>query len=663
MAVTKKNILNRLNFVLLFIVVFFIAIAAQLVNIQFVEGDRYRGLSEQLTIRTDTIHANRGSVFSADGSLLATSMSQYEIRMDLVTVNGNVFEKNVKGLSKELSKMFGNSASKWETKLRRGRSKKSRYLFIARNVGYTDYVKIKKFPIFNLGVYKGGFIAEQTTVRAHPLDKVAERTIGYDDYRGAPGIEGAYRSYLTGVNGVRLKQKIAKGQWKPINDNNEKEPINGKDIVTTIDVNIQDIAHHSLLRQLEFYKAEHGCVVVMETKTGEVKAISNLGRSLAGKYYEKRNYAVYESHEPGSAFKVMAMVVALESGKIDTSTVVDTGTGRYRMHGRYISDSKRGGYGKISAARALEVSSNIAFARLIDENFGEHPEEFINPLLRMNLNNKLGLPIKGEGAPLIPSPGHEIWSKNALPSIAYGYNLKLTPLQTLTFYNAIANNGEMVKPSFVKEIRSYDKHVQKFDKVVINPKICSEKTIGKVQEILKNVVFRGTGRSLYEENFSMAGKTGTARTEYGNYQEWVKNKKYISSFTGYFPAENPKYSCIVVIHKPDKTVGYYGADVSGPVFKDIAQKIYTSNHEINIAENKVPEFESVDKNFDRYNKLSDVELKSIPNVKGMAAMDAISILENLGLKVQVEGNGKVVEQSINEGEKLVKGSTIFIKLV
>ncbi|MFD1294703.1 penicillin-binding protein [Lutibacter holmesii] len=663
MAVTKKNILNRLNFVLLLVVVFFIAIVTQLVRIQFVHGDKYRSMSEDLTIKTDTIYANKGSVFSTDGSLLATSMSQYEIRMDLVTVDGEVFEKNVKGLSKELSKMFGNSASTWETKLRRGRSRKSRYLFIARKVGYTDYVKIKKFPIFNLGVYKGGFIAEQTTVRAHPLDKVAERTIGYDDYRGAPGIEGAYRSYLTGINGVRLKQKIAKGQWKPINDNNEKEPINGKDIVTTIDVNIQDIAHHSLLRQLEHYKAEHGCVVVMETKTGEVKAISNLGRGRNGKYYEKRNYAVYESHEPGSAFKVMAMVVALESGKIDTSTVVDTGNGRYRLHKRYISDSRRGGYGKISAARALEVSSNIAFARLIDENFGEKPEEFINPLLQMNLNDKLGLPIKGEGAPLIPSPGHKIWSQNALPSIAYGYNLSLTPLQTLTFYNAIANNGEMVKPRFVKEIRSYDKHVEKFEKEVINPQICSQETISKVQEILKNVVERGTGTRLYDKNFSMAGKTGTARTEYGNYQEWVKDRKYISSFTGYFPAEDPKYSCIVVIHKPDKSVGYYGADVSGPVFKDIAHKIYTSNHIINSIENTTPDFRSVQKNYSAYNTIADIEFKSIPNVKGMAAMDAISLLENLGLKVKVEGNGKVAEQSMNEGEKLVKGSTILIKLV
>ena len=662
MATTKKSILNKLNVVVIIIAFFLVAIIFRLTDIQFSDGDKYRNLSEQLTLRNDTIYANRGSVFSADGSLLATSMSQYEIRMDAFTVDSEVFEKNVRSLSQELSKMLGNTTAHWERKIRKARNTKNRYLFITRKLGYTEYMKIKSFPIFNKGMYKGGFIAEQSTVRAHPLNKVAERTIGYDDYRGAPGIEGAYRKYLTGKNGLRLKQKIAKGQWKPINDRNEKEPINGKDIVTTLNVNIQDIAHHSLLRQLEYYEAEHGCVVVMETKTGEVKAISNLGRSSKGKYYEKRNYAVYESHEPGSAFKLMAMVAALESGSIDTSTIVDTGKGRYRMHGRYINDSKRGGYGEISAARALEVSSNIAFARLIEENFGDNPEKFINLLYKMNLNNKLGLPIKGEGTPLIPGPGHKIWSKNALPSMAYGYNLKLTPLQTLAFYNAIANNGEMVKPRFVKEIRSWNKHVESFEKEVINKAICSKETVAKIQEMLKNVVFRGTGRKLYSEDFSMAGKTGTARVEYGNYEEWLKDKKYISSFTGYFPTENPKYSCIVVIHKPNIKTGFYGADVSGPVFKDIAQKIYTTNHIINEIENKTPDFESVKNNFEKYYSIANKEFNSIPNVKGMAAMDAISLLENLGLKVSFSGNGKVVEQSLSVGEKLIKGARINIKL-
>lgn len=646
----------------MFITLFLVLIVVKLTNIQYAEGDKYRSLSKQLTLRNDTIFANRGNVFSDDGSLLATSMSQYEIRMDAYTVDAKVFKKNIRSLSVELSKMLGNTASYWERKIKKARSTKNRYLFITRKLGYNDYIKIKKFPIFNLGMYKGGFIAEQTTVRAHPLGKVAERTIGYDDYRGAPGIEGAYRSYLKGKHGWRMKQKIAKGQWKPINDNNEREPVDGKDIVTTIDVNIQDIAHHSLLRQLEYYNAEHGCVVVMETKTGEIKAISNLGINSVGKYYEKRNYAIYESHEPGSTFKLMSMVAALESGAIDTSTIVDTGKGRYKMHGRYIHDSKRGGYGKISAARALEVSSNIGFARLIDENFEKTPEKFINILKRMHLNELLGLPIKGEGNPEIPSPGDKKWSKNALPSIAYGYNLRLTPLQILTFYNAIANNGEMVKPKFVKEIRSRNKYVKRFDKEIIDSQICSKETIDKVQEILKNVVIRGTGIKLYDKNFSMAGKTGTARTEYWM-PDWESNRRYISSFTGYFPAENPKYSCIVVIHKPDLKKGYYGADVSGPVFKDIAHKIYTSNHIINKIGVDMPNFASVQNNFNSYYTKSNKEFNSIPNVMGMAAMDAIPLLENIGLKVSSKGEGKVKEQSINAGEKLIKGVTIVLKTI
>ena len=662
MAVVKKDILNKLYIVFVCIVLFLGLIIVRLTNIQFADGKKYRDLSEQLTLRNDTIYANRGSVFSADGSLLATSMTQYEIRMDAVTVDGELFEKNIRGLAKELSKMLGDSALNWETKIRKARSNKNRYLFITRKVGYNDYLKIKSFPIFNKGMYKGGFIAEQSTVRAHPLGKVAERTIGYDDYRGAPGIEGAFRNYLKGQNGIRMKQKIAKGQWKPINDNNEKEPINGKDIVTTIDVNIQDIAHHSLLRQLEYYNADHGCVVVMETETGEIKAISNLGRSKAGKYYEKRNYAVYESQEPGSAFKLMALVAALDTKAIDTNTMVDTGTGRYRMHGRFINDSKRGGYGEISAARALEVSSNIAFARLIDENFIERPDVFIDKLKEMHLNEKIGLPIKGEGSPVIPDPEHKLWSKNAMPSMSYGYNLMLTPLQTLTFYNAIANNGEMVKPRFIKEIRANNKSIETFDKEIIDKSICSKETIAKVQQILKNVVVRGTGKKLYSKNFSMAGKTGTARLEYGNYEEWVKEKKYSSSFTGYFPTENPKYSCIVVIHKPDKKVGYYGADVSGPVFKDIAQKIYTSNHIVNEIDKSIPVLTSTTSNYESYYSKLNKEFNSIPSVKGMALMDAIPFLENLGLKVSYSGSGKVKTQSIEEGSKIEKGMLIKLTL-
>ncbi len=666
MATEKKNILSRLYFFFVFLTLFFIAIVVQLTRIQYLEGDKYKNISEKKTIKNDTIHANRGNVYADDGSLLATSMTRYEIRMDASKPDDDtVFEENIQGLSIELSKMLGKSSDYYVRLIRKARNKKpkpNKYLLIARNVGYLDCQKMKTFPIFNLGMYKGGFIAEQSTKREHPLGKIAERTIGYDDYRGAPGIEGAFKVYLRGKSGWRLKQRIAQGQWKPINDSNEVEPQDGRDIITTINVNIQDIAHHSLLRQLEYYNADHGCVVVMETETGEIKAISNLGRTKEGKYYERLNYAIGESHEPGSAFKLMSMIAALEAKVIDSSTVVDTGKGRYRMYGRYIGDSKHGGYGEISAAKAFEVSSNIGFARLIDENFNKNPNKFINSLKSMHLNKKLNLSIKkGEGTPNIPSPGDKIWSKNALPSIAYGYNLSLTPLQTLTFYNAIANNGEMVKPRLVKEIRSWDKKVEVFNKEVIDSKICSQSTINKVKEMMKNVVERGTAKTLYSKDFSMAGKTGTARTEYWM-DDWEQNKRYISSFTGYFPADNPKYSCIVVIHKPKVEKGYYGADVSGPVFKDIAQKIYTNVPLLKEINNSKPQFASVDKNFENYNNVEANGNKKVPNVKGMVGMDAVSLLENLGLKVHFNGNGKVVSQSIEKGSKLIKGKVIQLEL-
>ena len=330
------------------------------------------------------------------------------------------------------------------------------------------------------------------------------------------------------------------------------------------------------------------------------------------------------------------------------------------MYGRYIHDSKKGGYGEISAARALEVSSNIGFARLIDENFGEDPDEFIDALKKMHLDKTLNLSIKkGEGIPEIPAPGDEKWSKNALPSIAYGYNLRLTPLQTLTFYNAIANGGEMVKPRLVNEIRSWDKKIEVFGKEIIDPKICSDATIGKVQEMLKNVIIRGTGETLYSEDFSMAGKTGTARVEYWM-SDWSSNRRYTSSFTGYFPAENPKYSCIVVIHKPNLKKGYYGADVSGPVFKDIAQKIYRDVPVLEEIENVALNFDSLNQDFESYNSFA--QNSKIPNVKGMTAMDAVALLENLGLKVEFEGSGRVKNQSLKSGEFLVRGTIIKLEL-
>lgn len=650
---------------------FLLAIVFRVFNIQYIQGEKYKQLSTELTIKQDTIYANKGNVYAADGNLLATSMSKYTIRMDVVAVDTNVFEKNIAALSKELSSMFDKPASYYENKLRRAKSRKNRYLLIARNVGYNDYLKMKTFPIFNLGVYRGGFIAEHKTVREHPIGKIAERTIGYDDFRGEAGIEGAFADFMQGENGLRWKQKIAKNQWKPISDVNEKEPVDGHDVITTIDVNIQDITHHALLKQLEIFEADHGCAVVMETATGEIKAISNLGRTSKGKYYEKRNYAVWESHEPGSTFKLASLMAALDDKVIDTSTVVDTEKGKIYIHNRKIEDSHRGGYGKISAARVFEVSSNVGIVKLMKEHYDENPEKFISKLEKYGFTKPVGFQIKGEGKPFIPTPDNKSrWNKISLEWMSWGYGVSVTPMQTLMFYNAVANNGVMVKPRFVKELRKQDKAEKVFKTEVVNPKIASEETLKKVRKVMENVVVKGTAENIYSPNFSMAGKTGTAKKFIPRTKnkdgEWVggyySTERYVASFAGFFPAEEPKYSCIVVIHDPDKKKGYYGATVAAPVFKEIAQKIYTTTPIDNQSVKDKTEFAAIDKDYKNYDKKLSKEYSLIPNVEGMNGMDAVSLLENIGLKVEFSGVGKVNYQSLKKGEKLVKGKTIVLKL-
>ncbi|MFP2997394.1 penicillin-binding protein [Spongiivirga sp. MCCC 1A20706] len=640
---------------------FAIAVAVKLVNIQLVEGGKYKELAQISNFKNDTITANRGNIYAADGSLLATSMPKYDIRIDVMTISQKNFSKHVKGLADSLSTMLGEPSDFYLKKLRIARQTKNRYLLITRGLGYADYMRIKSFPLFKLGAYKGGLIVEQRTIREHPIGKMAARTIGHDrkdeeGYYSRVGIEGAFREFLRGSEGYQLKQKIAKGQWKPIDNANEVEPKDGYDVVTTIDVNMQDIAHQSLLRQLEHYKADHGTVVVMETETGEVKAISNLGKAKKGGYYERLNYAIGESHEPGSTFKLMTMIAALEDRVIDTSDVVDTGNGRYKFYDRTVRDSKWGGFGKVSMAQAFELSSNVAFARIIDEKYKQKPERFVNRLYNMGLNDKLGLPILGEGNPSIPHPTDKYWSGTSLPWMTHGYGVSMTALQTLTFYNAIANDGKMVKPRFVKEIRAWNKSYKSYKTEVIDASICSKETALKAKEMMKNVVRRGTAKNIYSPDFSMAGKTGTCQYNY-----WIESGRYISSFAGYFPADNPKYSCIVVIHQPDKEIGYYGADVAAPVFKEIAMKIYTDTPFINEVENLVVENVLADPDYQTYFTKAQNDQAIMPNVKGMVVMDAVALLENMGLQVSFSGTGKIKEQSIKPGVEIKGIKKVTIK--
>jgi cell division protein FtsI (penicillin-binding protein 3) len=666
MVEDNKNSTVRIYIVAVVIFLMAVAIVLKITNIQWVEGDSLRKLANKHSIKNFVIPANKGNIYSADGSLLATSIPNYNIRFDAMAPNAKDFQKYIKPLSDSLATLFNKPSNYFQSELSRARANSNRFYLLARDLSYTDYMKIKQFPLFKLGIYRGGIIVEQKVVRKHPIGEIASRTIGYERItpEGLPdgkGIEWAFRKYLNGKDGKVLKQKIAKGQWKPIRDVNEVEPQDGYDIISTLDVYIQDIAHHALMDQLVKYKADHGCVVVMETKTGYVKAISNLGKVAENSYVETTNYAIAESHEPGSTYKLADLMTLLEDKKVDTSAVYNTNGGVISYFGNKVVDSHEGGYGVISLAKGFEKSSNTVMVQAVYNNYKNEPSKFVNHLNAYGLNSRLGLPFQGEGKPYIPQPTDKTWSNISLPWMAFGYGVSITPLQTLTYYNAVANNGEMVKPQFVSEIKEWNNTVKKFDKMVMNPKICSQETILKLKAVLENVVKRGTASKLYTKDFSMAGKTGTAQANYGS--NGGVDKHYISSFVGYFPADLPKYSCIVVVHDPDSSNNnYYGADVAGPVFKRIAQKIFTDSPTKNVVKNLELKNPNQEKNYSDYYVKSQDKKNVIPNLKGMSGMDAVAILGNLKVKVKVIGVGKVKKQSLNPGEAIKSDTIITLEL-
>ena len=646
----SKKLMQRFYLLVTLILIFSFILIFKLFHIQFYENETGLGFEPESIVKNVVLEPSRGNIYASDGNILATSIPRYELHWDSDITDDYLFETKKKTLADSIASMTGVSSKFILKKLEKAKKNKNRYLLIAKNVSYSDYKKYKTFPIFNQNVYRGGLIVEQEIKREHPLGKIAERTIGYEklDNNGSyfrVGLEGAFSEYLRGNPGIRLKQKIANGQWKPISDSNEKEPTEGFDLYTTLDVNIQEIVHNTLLGQLEKFGAEHGTVVLMEVKTGEIKAIANLGRTVEGKYYEKLNYAVGEAHEPGSTFKLMAMIAALEDKVIDYNSLINTGKGELKFFGKYkVKDSKRGGHGIITASKAFEVSSNVGLVKIIYDNYKDNPKKFVDRLYNLGLNKTLGLPIKGEGIPKIPYPTDSNWDGLDLPWMAYGYGVAITPLQTLAFYNAIANDGEMVKPRFISKISNFGNLPTKvFSKHTLNPSVCSKETLNKVQQMLFNVVDKkwGTAFNIKDQLLSMAGKTGTCQVDYTS-----EEVQYISSFVGYYPVENPKYSCIVVIHRPNKSIGYYGSTVAAPVFKTIAKKIF----------NDIPKKIEIS-----YSAFADLENNTVPNVKGLNQKEAIKKLKNKGMTVKVKGKGIVKSQSIKPGSKIKNQQKIIIE--
>ena len=651
----NSPILSRFYLLVFGLTLFAFVLIGKLIYIQFYIGEEGVNVGSGTIIKNVVLEPSRGNIYSADGNILATSIPRYELHWDAIVPSERVFNVNKKALADSLKLFMNRSSDEILIMIEEVRSSKNRYWLVAKNLSYSEYVRYKTFPIFNKSSYRGGLIAEQQIVREHPLGKIAERTIGYEkkDMNGrfiTVGLEGAFSQYLRGNSGLRLKQKIANGQWKPISDSNEKEPTEGYDLHTTINVNMQDIAHNALLTQLDKFEAEHGTVVLMEVETGAIKAIANLGRTDEGKYFEKLNYAVGESHEPGSTFKLMGMIAALEDKVIDVDTPIETGNGKMTFFGKYkVTDSKRGGHGTISAARVFEVSSNVGLVKIVYDHYKSTPKQFVDRLYNMGLNKPLGLPISGEGLPKIPYPSDADWDGLDLPWMAYGYGISLTPLQTLTFYNAIANGGEMIKPRFINEISNFGNMPTKvFLKQILNPSICSSETLTKVQDMMFNVVDKkwGTAHRIKDPILSMAGKTGTCQVDYT-----TKDIQYIASFVGYFPAEKPKYSCIVVIHRPNKSKGYYGAVVAAPVFKKIAKKIF----------NNIPIKVTI-KHSDLNNIENSWKNDIVPNVVGMSKEDAKLSLKAIGLKIILKGEGNVKRQSIDAGIKVGDSQMIILEL-
>lgn len=704
MTAKKKDILWRVYLLYFLACAVGLAVVVRIFIIQFVEGEKWSEQSKYLTTDLKSIEAVRGNIYADDGSLLATSIPVYEIRMDLRTdaLTDEVFKANVDSLAWHLAQLFGDrSPAEYGRFLREARRQGNRYKLIQRKVNYNQVKALRTFPLFRRGRNKGGLIVEKQNVRQRPYDVLAARTIGYDREEVQPvGLEGAYREVLRGRPGKRFEKRLAGGIWMPIKDGNEVEPIDGSDLVTAIDINIQDVAENALRKQLEDHNADHGCVVLMEVETGFVKAIANLSDRYGRGYYEYYNYAVGEATEPGSTFKLPALMAALEDGLIQLDDSVDTKNGRHRFHDQVMRDSNDKGYGVVSVQKAFQKSSNVGVSRIIYDAYHKNPQRFVDRLYSMGLGKSLGVSIAGEGEPTIKNVNDPTWSGVTLPWMSIGYETLLTPLQILAFYNAVANDGVMVRPQIVTRIVQHGKLIEEKKPIVINPSICSKQTIEKAKILLESVVTpEGTASNLHNSVVSIAGKTGTAQIANEKYgYHYDQKKSYQASFVGYFPIEEPKYSCIVVVNGPTNDV-YYGNQVAGPIFKEIALKIYAKDPEfqtdpkeepdellVNVPVSKSGNASDLKAVFDRFAvpvEIVDLDAEwvrtvsqknavrfekaiikdaLVPNVLGMCAQDALYLMERAGLRVNLSGKGVVKEQSLPPGARIRDGMQVQLKL-
>ncbi|HOY40817.1 MAG TPA: penicillin-binding protein [Chitinophagales bacterium] len=695
----KSNILFRIYLIGGLCSLFGVAVLGKVYHIQTYKQGYWKSLADSLTTNYFDVKAERGNIYSADDKLLATSVPYFELHIDFASkaMTNEIFKKNVDSLAFYMWKNFNkNTVQGYKEQLIKARKQKKRYYPLCANADYSLLKDIKKWPLFREGKFKGGLIVETHQERRNPYGHLAQRTIGLiRDNAQDIGLEEASDSLLKGVNGKVLKQKIAGGEWVPIKGAGQIEPKNGYDIITTIDLGLQDITESTLMQAVTEYQADFGCAILMEVKTGAIKAIANLGKIKDATYSENYNYAIGLSNEPGSVFKIAGYLALFDDGFIKLTDSINSNHASAVFAGQLLTDDGHNSqYSFLTPGKALAISSNVAIAKWITQFYGNNKQKFYNKLEDFGLTAAAHIDLKGESSPVIHKP--KDWSALSLPWIAHGYEVKFTPLQILTFYNAIANNGTRMKPYLVQQVLDNGNVIREYKPTSTKQKICKPEAAAMAKEILLRVVEdkNGTGRGISTPHYRIAGKTGTAKMSFGKTGYTDKN---LSSFVGFFPADDPLYSCIVVIGGPQGLFTTGGA-VSAPVFRTMADKIITSNIKGNKAINKdstiankpLPflkgtkeEVNEFNKRFnvkfdfkedweyafvksDSFGKIGigkiDIEDATVPNVRGMLLDDAVYVLENKGLKVSFIGKGKVAGQSIPAGSQIIKGSSIQLVL-
>jgi len=709
----KDKVMPRYFVIAVIFALIGVAIVGKAVYIMAAQGQYWTDVASRLKRDSVSVKPNRGNILSCDGQLMASSIPEFKVYMDFEAggeKKDSLWRLHVDEICRGLNKIFPEkSASEFKCDLEEGHRKMARNWPIwKRRIDYNTFTEVKKLPVFNMPIYKGGFHYEEFNARRRPFGSLAQRTVG--DMYGAKdtarcGLELSYDSILRGVNGITHRRKILNKYMNiPVTS-----PIDGADIVTTIDVGMQDIAERALIDELKLINGNVGVAILMEVQTGDVKAIVNMTKCADGEYREIKNDAVSDLLEPGSVFKTASIMVALDDGVVDTTYHIDTGSGVWNMHGRDMKDHnwRRGGYQVISLPRSLEVSSNIGVSRVIDEFYGNNPEKFVEGIYRTGLASDLHIPLVGATAPRIRKPKknshgqYTNWSKTALPWMSIGYETQIPPISTVTFYNAIANNGQMMKPRFVKKIVKNGETIMEFPPVVIKEHIAKDKTVKTMQTILEHVVSQGLGRKAGSKSFKVAGKTGTAQISQGasGYKSGTVN--YLLSFAGFFPADAPRYSCIVCIQKSGLPAS--GGGMSGVVFHHIAEGVMARNLKLLVEDARdstsimIPDVKNgniiaadyvlsdlgikTNANWDgsyahgnpiwgtASRQQSDVRLTKsktyrniVPNVTGMGARDAVFMMESRGVKARIRGRGKVKSQSLHAGEVIKRGATCVLQM-